>query len=294
IIGVGSPDANWTNKNVDPQALTPENYATITIPTGNVYYVKKVTYSSGSGTLFNLTESFYYLVDEIESSKYVVPDYNAVGIESTFFKLTYIPNVADQNLDLTKAFKEWYMNAGSLESKSASSFDIVAGNIVCEETSPTYDADAKVLKIATSTLDGYKKQHPNKKNYPITTATISANGDSFVCEIVFALPDYVQLKTTYNAVTMEVELKNNLYIPDATSATGYSVFSNVEDVKFISETSGGRYVQGYNALNGKITLDTAKIKEYFDNTSQTYLYITCKLTTAEDKTLDFQIVVSKT
>lgn len=301
IIGVGEPAPNWTNKNVAPTKPTPDSsYATITIGTGNVYEVKKVTYTSGSGTLYNLTESFYYLVDyyylvdETESSKYVVPDYNAVGIESTFFKLTYIPNVADQNLDLTKAFKEWYMNAGSLDSKAASSFEVVAGNIVCEETSPTYDESAKVIKIATSTLDGYKKQHPNKKNYPTTTATISANGDSFVCEIVFALPDYVQLKTTYNAVTMEVELKNNLYIPDSTSATGYSVFSNVEDVKFISETSDGRYVQSYNALNGKITFDTAKIKEYFDNTSQTYLYITCKLTTAEDKTLDFQIVVSKT
>ena len=38
-----------------------------------------------------------------------VPDYNAVGIETTFFKITYNPNGSNVVLDLTQAVKVWEM-----------------------------------------------------------------------------------------------------------------------------------------------------------------------------------------
>ncbi|MBQ8615665.1 MAG: hypothetical protein IJ415_03775, partial [Clostridia bacterium] len=221
VIGVGSPSTSWVSSKsgeVSIQSQPATSYATIKIPKSsteyNEYKIRKVTYKGTPGVLYDVTAEFCY-IDLNENSSLVVPDYNSVGIETTFFKITYNPDEVDNiNLDLTNAVKVWTMNLDKLTSGPASSVTAKVDSIE-GVTTPTVSDNG--ISISAETLDAYKKQYPNKKNYPSHYATITVNNTTTLyCEIVFALYDYVKVETSYTAGSTEnitMSLLNNIYVP---------------------------------------------------------------------------------
>ncbi|MBQ8615820.1 MAG: hypothetical protein IJ415_04565, partial [Clostridia bacterium] len=295
IIGVGMPDDSWVDVESATVSVTPnynDIYATISIPSDTdtdgetiykYYYVKKVRYEAGSSTLYNIQQDFYFLTNNKDGNaenneEVVVPDYNAVGIESTFFKVTYSPNLDYQEVDLIKGFKVWIMNGGTLVD-TGSINALSGGTIICSDASKSsnfefsIEDESKVIRIETSKLNDYKAEYPNKKNYPTATATINVNGNNYLCEVVFALADYVTIDKQFDinsSNNLDITLIEKIWIPK--SSTGYEQLTdeNLTKVKFVDEISSGGYVMSYS--NGDLTLDCEKLKTYFE--TEDYLYIT--------------------
>ncbi len=298
IIGVGSADVSWvtTIGGGTITKSTPETiFATIRIPTGqpepndyNVYTVKKVVYSAGEADLYVLEQEFYY----IASNEVVVPDYRAIGIEDWLFNIAYKEGETDQIVDLTKAFKVWSMNLGSLEWNNADLFGGAAAvSFTAKETItlPSYDASTASVKMSSETLRAFKKENPNKSYYPTISAKLNVNGKNYLCDIVFELPEYVAINSTFSNSTIDltVDLIGELYVP-------VKVGGKIEYQELTTDHSYSIYETEYlkSYKDGVLTFDSEKIDTYFEETDSAELHILCELTT-QDGTIEFEIVVKK-
>ena len=306
IIGVGSPAKNWVNPELEPNTTTyTDNYATITIPnggSGNIYNVKKVAYSNGGNPLYDIIAEFYYLDGKSSSiTQLVVPYYYGVGYEDSFFKVAYIPNQDNQIVNLTKGFLLWGMSGGELKNSNEVStlpaieftsnpmFEINGDDTL---TLPTYDGDNKLIYISSNDLNAYKAKDPTKKSYPTITATITVNGLTYLCDIGFALPEYVRVETEIDTSVIAdqtVELINQIWIPNVSGGYTQLTSENISEIDFIDEISSGGYLKSY--ASGVLTFDYGKVKAYLEN--ETYLTITLQLTTEDEITLTFQVVIEK-
>jgi len=302
IIGVGDPSASWVNKgsaNTDDST----EYATITIPGGVEYTVKKVVYSDGSGTLYKLEREYYY----IKESTVVVPDYRAVGIETTFFNVVYQYGNTNQTLDLDKGFKVWTMKDMGEGKKRLTSNEvekiISSDDLNCDISEPSLKRDGDMIKINSSALMNYKKQYPNKSQYPTVKAeiklTANASVFTFECDIKFALPQYVTVGATFNDATTDgltvedltVSLIDQIYIPvKVGTAVEYNLLDSL-NVSKITSIYESEYLKSYK--DGELIFDSQKIKLYFDETAKEELRILCELST-QDGVLEFEVVVEDT
>jgi len=295
IIGVGTPGNNWVNKGTaDYVTYTNDVYATITIPdgdTGHEYKIKKVTYDSTSESgLYNLTADFYY-IDLNSNALFVTPDYNAVGIETTYFKIPYVEVDGKVTLDLTKAFKVWKMDT-TLPAEDNKGMIISNEEITFETDSLDSDLnrDGNTIYILAQTLKDEKKVDPTKKNYDKFTLNITVEDMQIECELQFSLPTYVTLDANQGEDLSIIGMR----VPDVSGNYVELTADKLNIVQAIEETSEGRFISVYNALNGKISFNNENINKYFEyNAAASRLVITCRLITTDAKILEFQIVVNK-
>lgn len=303
VIGYGEPNSAWVDQG-SPSTADTSVYATISIPNGsgyNNYQVKKVTYNySVTGKIYNITQSFYYL-KETTVSTLVVPDYNAVGIETTFYKITYNPNSSgDVVLDLSKAFKVWYMNSNKLECKPAADYSTTRFNNEAGVVNPTHKASfspkTEYIAISASTLDAYKAKYPTAKNYPTINATITADGVTLRVNIVFSLYSYVKVEADQNTSgNTEIDLVSKLYIPILNdSKIEYKELNVTNLSKVMSVVEKNTNYSTYDNETGILTLDANYVNEYFRlNPTSDKLIVNYKLTTTEGNSLDFQVFVNE-
>lgn len=301
IIGVGeNPNKNWiTGVASVNDPISSDAGATINIPSENsfvTYNIYKATYSAGGSNLYNLTATYYY----IKASSVVVPDYNAIGIETSRFKINYIPDAENQILNLTKAYKIWKMNASNaLVYENPTNVE----NVTSESSYSGYDAtylqlnaDKNKLSISSSVLDEHKLRYPNENNYPMITINVEVvDGVTLRSQLEFALHYYPKVNAKYYITTTEdviVDLTNNLYIP-INGAYEKLDSSNKGNIKYVNEISDGQFAN-YNDEEAKIIISKDKLNAYFtENPDKTNLYITFRLVVDDSNTLDFQVVVKK-
>ena len=263
-------------------------YATITIPGDNdiVYNVRKVTYTTSSQSdIYDLTQEYYFIAEE---SCYI-PYYSGIGLGTSFFKIAYTPTDGSIKTNMKNGFKKLEMdNNGALVAKSVDSVSIGRVYSSIEGiTCPTPSGNE--LSLGSESLINYKNQYPNKTVYPLITANIGVGDKTFVCEIQYALPEFAQVSLTYTGAQndYQVELGNELYIPDE-SGTNYSKLTDASQIEFIEEMETS-YLKSVNGT--KLMLDYSKLDVYFSN--KTTLTVKMRLTTVDDKTLDFVVVITK-
>jgi hypothetical protein len=266
IIAVGSDRSNdWVSGGTLVSPQDGSIYAKINIPNGDgtntSYYIKKVTYSntSSSSAIYSVVATYYYIV--ADADKVVVPNYYAVGTESTFFKLQYRPNGGNVEFDAKKAVTVWYQDStsGQLVFKPTEKVDI--SNI--EQSSKTPDTvdlteSGSKLSIASSTLIEYKLKNPTEKNYPEYWIKITAEGKTVYCKLVFMLPT------------------NPIFEIEQASASSVTL---VEGLTKVEEKGVQRYVdasKGYNSTTGSLALNKSAIDNYFtENPTMSKLEFRC-------------------
>lgn len=309
IIGVGYTGfTDWVNNKTAAANDIDTCYATIKIPTDSGTYdleIRKVIYTGSPSGIYNIRKEFFFVFRDNSTDIVTVPDYSKVGYGGTYFKIAYNKYATEnQEFDIAKAFTVWGMDGGVLTNNRLSTLTKLTPVInITEDDITAYSElslSGKILQITNEALNNEKLKNPNKKEYAPFTLIIKVNGIEFVCDVVFDLPSYPTFNSeTYGVDDINIQLKDKLYIPDENG--GFKVLddtklANVLNVsqKTTADTSED-FIKKYIASTGVLTLDSAKINEYFTkNLTEETLYLLFELTTEDYKTLTFQVIVKKT
>ena len=308
VIGVGTPETSWvqTTGTLSGSIAKSGVVGTISIPNGNgynEYYIKQATYIAEpkvqNSRLYNLEKTFNY-IEATDGKDLIVPNYGAVGIETTFFKITYNPSLdGNVKLDLTKAFKVWTMSTVDAQKQlSSDSATIFANlNFTCSEmVSLAFSNTNKTISIDSSVLDAYKTQHPSTKNYPTINTKLNVGNVTLCFDIVFSLYSNVKIETELDGSNdINIDLIDKLYIPIQNgNAVVYNNLSDDNKNKIQSVIELDTDYAIYDKENTQIVINNESVNKYFeDNITVSVLIVDFVLYSTEGNSLNFQIHINK-
>ena len=264
IIGVGAPSDAWVENGTIGNNNPGTKIGEIQIPKDNAggyntYYVMAIKYQYkgkdiiGKDKFYNLTQIYYY-IDLNGNSGLFTPDYSAVGIETTFYKLTYAP---DQNgyvtLDLNKAVREWYVDSTfELTYKYGEVSAVLnSDNDKDLNVNPIFYNEELGVYAQKEHLIACKLRDPNYQNAS-TNARIVVGDVQLGCKIEFALPTEIELEATYSGGTSDILVR---YTKGSSNAS-----MSIKDWKTIVDDYG--YVK-YDNSKDELYLNGNMVDYYF-------------------------------
>lgn len=291
VIGVGYPKNDWVKNTNAMSTIEIEKdasgaelvFARINI-SGRTYNVKKALFNGSSSKegshLYHLRKSYFYIDNgetKTESNgevtysggiELIVPYYYGVGVESSFFKVSFALGESTQKFDLTKAFKSWANDSTNNQLQGTVITDSneidVDENLDCTDLTVSGDK----ITINSSTLYNFKLEHPDYVNYPIHMANVTVRNLSFTVEFTFSLPT-VQHVGFVNSGASEHSLLGKVYIPIADGEFEALSDSNIVNIVGVEHSVNDYITVVQEVTSGvvsdlKVLLDNANLTTYFE------------------------------